>query len=128
MIQKIDHVTINVKNIEKTLDFYRDLLELKQLSSVDMGDHTLSFFELPGGEKIELVQYHFPTEEKSVKSTCKGTARHFAFEVDDIKKLEQRLENSGYHFHCPVTYIEKLGFWSGLVNDPNGFELEFIQY
>lgn len=128
MIQKIDHVTINVKDIEKTLQFYGKLLELEQLPSVDMGDHTLSFFKLPSGEKIELVQYHFPTEETAIESSCRGTARHFAFEVDHIKGLEEKLENAGYHFHSPVTFIEKLGFWSGLVKDPNGFELEFIQY
>lgn len=127
MIQKIDHITINVKDMERTLEFYGTLLALKRLPSVDMGDHVLSYFELPDGGRIELTQYRFPTPDGSGDPTCKGNARHAAFRVDHIDELVKKLEASGYRFHCPVSYVKELGCRCGLVKDPNGFELEFVQ-
>lgn len=128
MIRKLDHVTINIKDFEKTMNFYGDLLGLEKLPSVEMEDHTLFFFKLPDGVKIELVQYHFETKEETVEYSRKGAARHFAFRVDDLDGLQKKLENAGYHFHVPAAYVKQLGFRSGLVRDPNGFELEFVQY
>lgn len=128
MIRKLDHVTINIKDFEKAMQFYGGLLGLEKLPSAEMADHTLFFFRLPDGVKIELVQYHFKTREEAVEYSRKGTARHFAFQVDDLDGLQKKLEDAGYRFHAPAAYVEKLGFRSGLVRDPNGFELEFLQY
>lgn len=114
--------------MEKTLYFYGTLLNLPSLPSVDMGDHLLRYFQLPDGGKIELTEYYFDTPEISTDAMNKGSARHLAFETDDINALEKTLTEAGYCFHVPVSYVEKLGFAGGLLNDPNGFELEFLKY
>jgi len=88
----LDHVTINLRDVEKSLWFYGELLALESLS------------------------------------TDKGRARHLAFEVDDARAIEEKLTKAGFPFHAPVKDIEKLGFAGGLTRDPNGFELEFLQY
>ena len=125
---KFDHVTINTRDVEKTIWFYGELLGLKQLPSVDMGDHLLRYFALPNGGKLELTEYRFDTRDTPIVSTDKGMARHVAFEVDDAYEVERVLTKAGYPFHVQVHYIEKLGFAGGLTRDPNGFELEFLQY
>jgi catechol 2,3-dioxygenase-like lactoylglutathione lyase family enzyme len=125
---RIDHVTINLKDVERSLRFYGELLGLRQLPSVDMGDHLLRYFMLPDGGKIELIEYRFDTRGIANIATDKGTARHLAFAVADVHEVEKTLTAAGYLFHVPVSYIEKLGFYGGLTMDPNGFELEFLQY
>ena len=127
-IKGIDHLAINVRDMEKTVFFYGKLLNFRQLESVDMGNHKLTFFEIPGGGKLEFVEYYFKTPDVSFSSMEKGTARHLAFEVDDIFALERKLAEAGYPFHTPVSHVEQLGFSGGLTKDPNGFELEFLQY
>jgi len=127
-IKKIDHVTINVRNYEESARFYRDILGLKQLDDVNMGDHILHYFLLPDGSKLELTEYFFDTTDIPVDATNKGCARHLAFEVDDIVALEKKLKDAGYTFHVPVSYVESLEFTGGLTKDPNGFEIEFLQY
>ena len=57
MVQSIDHITINVKNLEASRAFYGELLGLAELSKVDMGDHVLTYYALPGGVKLELISY-----------------------------------------------------------------------
>ena len=127
-IRQIDHVTINVTDMEKTREFYGKLLGLRELDCVDKGDHELTFFELPGGAKLELVVYRYETADNGQTATDRGRARHLAFEVDDVYALEKKLTEAGYPFHVPVSYVDKLGFSGGLTRDPNGFELEFLEY
>lgn len=128
MIKRIDHVTVNITDLQGTLRFYGDLLGLAPLPTVDMGDHTLRYFALPGGGKLELVTYAYPTEDRGREATDKGRARHLAFEVEDAYAVEKKLTEAGYPFHVPVSYVEKLGFHGGLTRDPNGFEVEFLHY
>ena len=128
MIKAMDHVTINIKDVEATLHFYGEILGLQALPSVDMGDHFLRYFALPSGGKLELIQYYYDVPQLDVEATNKGCARHLAFEVEDIRALEKKLTDAGFVFHVPVSYIKNLDFTGGLTKDPNGFELEFLQY
>ncbi len=54
---KPDHITINVKNMKKSEEFYGDILGLKRLDIVDMGDHRLHYFELAENLMLELIEY-----------------------------------------------------------------------
>lgn len=127
-IKGIDHVTINLKDVARSLWFYGELLGFERLPDVDMGDHLLRYFALPGGGRLELTEYRYETADCGNTATDKGRARHLAFEVEDVYALEKKLTDAGYLFHAPVSHVEKLGFSGGLTRDPNGFELEFLQY
>lgn len=128
MIKGIDHLTINLRDVEKSLWFYGTLLGLRRLPDVDMGDHLLRYFALPNGGKLELTEYRYATADSGNDATDLGRARHLAFEVDDAYAVEKMLVQAGYPFHVPVSHVECLGFSGGLTRDPNGFELEFLQY
>lgn len=128
MIRKMDHVTLNVTDLTGSLRFYGELLGLAPLPMADMGDHELRYFALPDGTKLELTTYRYPTQDRGQEATDRGRARHLAYEVEDAYAVEKRLNEAGYPFHVPVSYVEKLGFHGGLVKDPNGFEVEFLHY
>lgn len=126
-IKSLDHITINVKELDKTLKFYGDLLGLQKLPSVEMDGQTIYYFMLPGGTKLELIYYYHDTGSSDGNELAVGSCRHFAFEVDDIATVVQELEPAGYNFHLKPKYYDLLGCTCGLVRDPNGFELEFVQ-
>jgi len=127
MIKAVDHITINIKDLEKTLFFYKEILDLESLPMIKMKDQEIYYFKLPGTTKLELINYFYDTGKRDSDDKAKGCCRHFAFEVDDIMALEIKLLNAGYKFHQQIEYINELGFTCGLVYDPNGFELEIIQ-
>jgi len=127
-IKSVDHVTIIVRDLEKTLWFYGKLLGFKQLQTVDLEDHILRYFQLPGGVKLELNEYLYPTRDSVSQLKDRGTYRHLAFEVDDVFEVEKVLTREGYPFHFPVSHSPELGVTGGLVKDPNGVEIEFIEY
>ncbi len=125
---KPDHITINVRDIEKSLDFYGRILELKRLETVDMGDHILYYFELSEGLKLELIRYleDFGEVKPDVKS--RGIYRHLALECDDVDALYEKLQENGVKCLSEPGDVPKLHFRNILVEDPNGVELEFIRY
>lgn len=128
MIKRVDHITINTRDLEKTIRFYRDILGFPQKPTKDFSDHRYYFFEIPGGTTLEVGEYDFDESDSQDSITARGRIRHLAFEVDDIHDLQKKLENAGYRFFSPIEFRAALGFASGLLHDPNGIELEFLQY
>ena len=126
--ESMDHITINVVDLDKTLWFYGELLGLKRLPDVDFEKETIYYFQLPSSIKLELIVFKFETNICNFSATEKGIFRHLAFCCKDVYSVEKKLVESGYPFHVPVNYNEKLYFYGGLCKDPNGVELEFLQY
>lgn len=126
MVQSIDHITINVKNLEASRAFYGELLGLTELSKVDMGDHVLTYYALPGGVKLELISYMSDTGDCTAGLLERGRFRHLALRVDDLETLAARLGDFGGRVLQPPRWVEQLGFTGMLAEDPNGCELEFL--
>ncbi len=125
---KVDHVTINVTDMKKSEDFYGRILGLKQLETVDMGDHELHYFETENGAKVELISYTDDFGEMHPDSRTKGLFRHLAFSCEDVDALYERLVENGVKCLTEPANVPKLKFRNILVQDPNGVELEFIRH
>jgi lactoylglutathione lyase len=126
-LEKIDHITINLDDLSRSLEFYQDLLGLRRLDTVDMGDHVLHYFQLPGDCRLELIEYRPPARFGPSAVTDRGTYRHLALQVDDLDELQRRCVRFGATVKMPPMVIAKLGFRNMLVQDPNGVEIEFLE-
>ncbi|MGE5604368.1 MAG: VOC family protein [Bacteroidota bacterium] len=122
------HFAINVKNWEKTLWFYGNLLKLPLSEPVDMGDFNLVYAIVPGGGKIELFQNRLPLEDRSQKDEHTFGFRHFAFIVSDLTSLREELVASGIKITLDITSLPKLGCQVLLCEDPNGVIIEFARH
>ena len=126
-ITGVDHFTINVVDWEKSRRFYGEALGFQALPEADLGHVVLHYFALPGGGKLELIEYRDDTGVFAGGPLEKGMARHLAFVVDDIQAAADLLRSEG----CPITEgpgtIEALSERYLLTRDPNGAELEFVQ-
>lgn len=127
MINGVHHITINVKELEKSIHFYGEFLKLHRLEDVDMGDHRLIYFLIGENLRLELIDYMIPGNDFSGGLTDCGMFRHLALLVDDINEIEKCLESYGGEVLQPPRRVEKLKFTGMLALDPNGCELEFIQ-
>src|ERR1035437_10053059 len=82
-IRKIEHVSINAADINKTIDFYGRVLGFEKQQTVDCGEFAITYFALPDGSRLELFDYHgknlnVPRAESEVG------IRHLAFQVEDV--------------------------------------------
>ena len=93
----IDHITIPVSNLERSLKFYVGILGLNQLPKPDYLRRGAWLAGEGGRPRINL------TTKTPPKPECGGrlepTDRHLAFLVDDYEKAKSLLESHGIATH-----------------------------
>ena len=115
MIKRVNHTGVSVTDMEKSLAFYRDLLGLLVIfdSDVAANDRLSQVVGMPdargrvvwlrvGDTMIELWQWDNPTGRALLDDYCpadKGVT-HFAFEVDDVDELCNRVVAAGFTANC----------------------------
>jgi catechol 2,3-dioxygenase-like lactoylglutathione lyase family enzyme len=122
----IEHVSINVREMEKSKDFYTRIMGFKYLEVVDCGDFDIHYFALPGGARLELFDYRgvnnsTPREENEVG------LRHLAFQVEDVAAHEKLLRDAGVEITLATCDLPNLAARVCLFLDPNGVTLEFCE-
>lgn len=125
-IVNIDHIAINVRDMQKSRDFYGRILGFKQLQSVDCGDFILHYYELPNGSRLELFDYRGKDNDKPREESDAGL-RHLAFQVEDVAAHEKLLRAAGVEITLSTCDLENLGARVLLFLDPNGVTLEFCE-
>jgi lactoylglutathione lyase len=125
-IQAVDHITINCSDLSNSFRFYAEVLKLERLNDVDLGDHVLHYFQLPG-LRLELIEYKGRQTRRSLGNTDIGIYRHIALVTDDLNTLAANIVQGGYKVNLPPTMIPQIGKIVMLVEDPNGVEVELIQ-
>jgi catechol 2,3-dioxygenase-like lactoylglutathione lyase family enzyme len=125
-INKIDHVSINVVDIQASLDFYGRILGLKQLETVDCGGFTITYFALPDGSRLELFDYHGKNMNNPRQEDEVGL-RHIAFQITDVALHEKQLLAEGVKIILPTCDLPDLAARVLLFLDPNGVTLEFCE-
>ena len=125
-ISKIDHVSINVADIQKSIDFYTHVLGLQQLQTVDCGEFDITYLALPGGSRLELFDYH-GNNPSAPRVESEVGLRHLAFQVEDVAGHEKLLRLAGVEITLPTCDLPNLGARVLLFLDPNGVTLEFCE-
>ena len=126
-IKGVDHVSINVRDMDASMAFYGGILGMRRLQTVPMDDgFAITYFEIPGGGRLELFDYGGKNHDAPRKESDAGL-RHLAFATDDVAGAEKALREKGVQIVLPTTDIAPLGARVLLFLDPNGVTLEFCQ-
>lgn len=99
-ILRVDHVGIAVNNLEETLKFYEDVLELKCEGTEVVEDQKVKVAFLPVGDtELELLESTCedgPIAKFIAKNGGRGGIQHVAVRVDDIEKAIEDVKEKGY--------------------------------
>ncbi len=125
-IKRIEHAAINTSNIKASVEFYRDILGLKQMETIENGDNTITYFLLPDGSRLELFDYHGANRAYERGDSDAGL-KHIAFEVEDVEAHERELREKGVNITLAATELHHLGAKVLLFTDPDGVILEFCE-
>ncbi|MBL0711368.1 MAG: VOC family protein [Colwellia sp.] len=118
---KFLHTMIRISNAEESLDFYINKLGLIETKRHDVpeGRFTLIFLATAKGEaEIELT-HNWGSEEEYQSGRNFG---HLAFEVDDIYKTCQHLQDQGVLINRPPR-CGRMAF----VKSPDNVSIELLQ-
>lgn len=125
-ITGFNHIGINIKYLDKSLWFYKDVLRTKVQKTVKMPDCTIIYLMLENGERIELFYY----EEQNAqieRDDARVGYRHIAIEVDDVDAWAEHLKNNDVPIVLGPQDVPELGVRVLLFEDPNGTVLEFCK-
>lgn len=114
------HYAIEVKDLAKSISFYRDVLQFPMLERPDF-DFTGAWFGIGNGQEIHLI------ENSAVEITLTGSrSLHFAFEVDDLYAVKSYMIEKDIFI---VKDIKKRpdGVLQLFIKDPDGYFIEFTQ-
>lgn len=97
MVEKVDHIGIAVKNLEKTLKFYEEMLGLKCEGTEVVEEQKVKVAFLPIGDtEVELLESTEPNSPiaKYIEKRGEGI-QHIAYRVDNIEKAIEEMKGKG---------------------------------
>src|SRR5438132_12152313 len=139
-----DHTGITVSNLERSLEFWQNVLGFKfshrahetsemasEITGVAGAEIKLAVVKAPGGHKIELLEYLAPPDRKHVSlRPCDVGSVHVALTVDKLDAILEKIAASGWKAAGKPQTL-KTGPNAGkrvvYVRDPNGQTIEFMQ-
>ncbi|MBM7624891.1 VOC family protein [Sporohalobacter salinus] len=119
------HGCIRVLDLEKSIKFYKDALNLEISREKDFPENefTLVYMKRPNGNfELELT-YNYDREKPY---TIGDGYSHFAVKVDDLEASYQKHKEAGYKVGDIKSLNEKSsGYY--FLTDPDGYRIEIIQ-
>jgi catechol 2,3-dioxygenase-like lactoylglutathione lyase family enzyme len=142
-ILAVDHTGITVSDIERSLQFWRDVLGFElshrahqkgelaeQITGVAGAEILIAVVKAPG-HKIELLEYRAPADRKRVEARpCDVGSAHVALPVDNLDDVLETIAASGWKAAGSpqtLTVGPNAGKRVIYVRDPDGTTIEFMQ-
>ncbi|MGK7953326.1 MAG: VOC family protein [Xenococcaceae cyanobacterium] len=146
-LTSVNHIGIPVRNLDRSLKFYRDLTG----GTVLFADHPMYGEGLSKGTKVanaslrfgmlkvdntilELIEYENPRGKDFDRLNNDIGSIHIAFEVPNIQAVYEQLKAQGVEFNAPpYTFTEEdgapdiVGATFAYFKDPDGIQLEIFE-
>jgi catechol 2,3-dioxygenase-like lactoylglutathione lyase family enzyme len=124
VIKSLAHVCLISRNLDRTQDFYCEVLGMRKKFDFYKGEELIGFYlEVAPNQFLEVFR---GGEGAEAEAQAKNGIRHFCLEVGDIEAVRQKLISS------KIGVTEKtLGSdasWQIWCKDPDGIDVEFHQY
>ncbi|MCA2486374.1 MULTISPECIES: VOC family protein [Vibrio] len=123
---KMIHTMIRVRDLDRSLQFYRDALELEIKDQYVFDGFSLTYLaNEETGFELELTHNHAQSEPYTHGSGY----GHLAVSVDDIEQAHKRIKSLGIEagdikaFDHQQKHLATFFF----VTDPDGYKIEFLQ-
>ncbi len=123
---KMIHTMIRVRDLDRSLQFYRDALELEIKDQYVFDGFSLTYLaNEETGFELELTHNH----DQSEAYTHGSGYGHLAVSVDDIEQTHKRIKSLGIEagdikaFDHQQKHLATFFF----VTDPDGYKIEFLQ-
>ena len=116
-IQELNHVAIHVSDVEKSCQFYRDIL---RLTPIPRPAFTFpgAWFRLGASQELHIIG------ERIGPVVSHNRGNHFALRVDDLDGWERHVDAAGAD-HLPRKRRPD-GAWQLFLRDPDGHVIELF--
>jgi lactoylglutathione lyase len=114
---RLDHVGVYVGDLERSVNFYREVFGFPEHHRMVAGESKIAFLDIGGG-LLEIIQRPGAPGEAP-----KGSWSHIAIQVGEYGAMESRLEGMGLELRKKVLDDgTRLAFFK----DPDGHDIEIM--
>jgi lactoylglutathione lyase len=124
------HASIRTSNMDRSIDFYTRLLDLKIIRRMEIKqtNAVLVFLQDPEAKGATLELTSYLDQKKFVQADYEDRLfDHLAFEVMDMSKTIENMRNNGVKITDEPYRISPKGSLLAFVEDPDGTLIELIQ-
>jgi len=123
LARRLLHTRYRVNDLERTVNFYRDVLGLQEVRRhKSPRGSELVFLKAPHSEELIEIT-HFPG---SGPVQVQADLTHLAFEVDSLVEFERHLAKLGLKYSDGPT-LKPDGSGFAFIDAPEGYEIELMQ-
>ena len=123
LARRLLHTRYRVNDLERTVNFYRDVLGLQEVRRhKSPRGSELVFLKAPHSEELIEIT-HFPG---SGPVQVQADLTHLAFEVDSLVEFERHLAKLGLKYSDGPT-LKSDGSGFAFIDAPEGYEIELMQ-
>ena len=143
MFESVDHTGFTVADLDRSIAWYTQVLGVPPLIRKRSNDEYMggmigysdceieyAYFPLPGGSKLELIEYVDPPSATVDMETSNLGNGHLCLLVDDIHAEFERLSPiAPFRSPAPVeiTAGPNSGGYGAYLRDPDGITIQLIQ-
>ena len=135
MIKTIEAIVIMVNDLQKSVEFYTDVLGFSISNKIEMAEMGLSaVFVEKDGSRIGLMNYKgkkIPKRSEIAKIKLGESSipinDHLTFSVDDIEATTTELKGKGVVFDLEPIQVEG-GIKVAMFKDPEGVQIELVEH
>ena len=114
------HNNLNVVNLDRSLQFYREALGLKMHHKVEAPDGSFCLVYLTDGTMPHLLELTWLRDWEKDHYDLGDNESHLAFTVDDMEAALKKHREMG----CVCFENEAMGIY--FIEDPDGYWLEIV--
>jgi catechol 2,3-dioxygenase-like lactoylglutathione lyase family enzyme len=135
MIKTIEAIVIVVNDLQKSVEFYTDVLGFSISNKIDMAEMGLSaVFVEKDGSRIGLMNYkgkkiskRSDNDKIKLGESSIPINDHFTFSVDDIEDTATELKGKGVIFNLEPISLEG-GIKVAFFKDPDEVQIELVEH
>ncbi len=116
---KFNWVTFKVSDLDKSLYFYKDLLNLEIAARFGTEEHQIVMLGKKDEAKIELIC------EPNTKIENPGKGVTVGLEADNLDSLVESLKERGLKVSGPISPNPHIRFF--FVKDPDGYNIQLVE-
>lgn len=122
---KFLHTMIRVKDIEASLKFYTEVLDMELDHKKRLEDCWLYF--LSDKDKTCQIELTYNDETPTDGYKIGSGFGHFAFEVKSLDEFTKKINALGYKYLYEPFDLNGKGSMIAFIQDPDGYEIELIE-
>ena len=126
-INHAHHIAVNTMEIERAVEFYRDIPSGSGRCGGPIWGRTLVYMEISENMYMELFDLRGGTEDGQQTPKTGAACATLLFDVDDVRAWDAFLKRKGVPLRTGTSEMPQIGKRAILVSDPDGVVVELCE-